>query len=237
MKSIRRTKPIILAIFLTLALGLLISTLQVNAQPPVSNPACAICGAPCTDYDITTNTCRSITHKSFCKYYVSDNPGSAPDGRPRVDFSFTRPIQSGFQVGILGSLTGGLLVKGKSGEALWGEGALLGFGLGSSIALFNSINKRPVVANIALAVVAGAATGAGGAMAQKALTEPTVPAKPDNTVKYAVIAAVAEVALVTTISLTKKTKGGYSYKTNKNKFLSKMSINFYGSRIGLIVKI
>jgi len=235
MKNIYCTKTFAQGIFLNMIVMFLLSSIQVKAQytvPPASKPVCAYCGTP-LPYG---------QHETYCKYYVSGSSGSTNNSSNinPVDFSFTNPISSGFQVGTLGALAGGLLVKGKTGEELWLEGAAFGFGIGSTLALFNSLNKRSVVANMALAVISGSANGFAAAKLEKAFTEPTVPtepAKPDNTVKYVVIAAVAETALVTTISLVKKPKGGYSYWMNKHNFLSKMNVNFYGNRVGLLVKL
>lgn len=233
MKNIFCSKSFDPALFLYTVIVFVLTTLQVNAQiPPVPPPVCAYC-------DIPLNAAtKGSDHKPWCPYYVAPSTDNGTSSRSR-GITFTKPIQSGVQGAILSSLAGGLLVKGKSGEELWLEGAAFGYGIFSSISLLSTLNKRSLGENIALAVIAGSANGYAEATLKMAFTEPTAPVKPDNTIKSVVTVAIIEtvVVAVATISLTKKTKGGYSYKMNKNNFLSKMNVNFYGNRIGLMVKL
>lgn len=229
MKNILCAKTFVKTLFLNMIVFLFLA-FEVNAQQDDHNCTCATCGKKCSEIRISG-------HVPGRNCGITGTSSSGSNFNP-VDLSFTNPIRSGFQGATLLGL-GGFLVKGETGEELWLEGAAIGFGVGSSIALFNSLNKRSLVENIALAVIAGGVSGAGVAMSEKALSKPTVPVKPDNTVKYAVIGAVAEVALVTAaISLKKDDKyRDISYRMNSNKFLSKMNINFYGNRVGLLVNL
>lgn len=222
-------KTIVKTLFLTMIVMFLFISPELRAQQNDYNCTCATCGKSCSEI-------RNSGHRPGYSCYNEGNSSSGSSINP-VDFSFTNPISSGVQVGLLSSIAGGLLVKGKSGEELWLEGAAFGFGIGSSIALFNTLNKRSLVANMALAAVSGAANGLAAAKLEKAFAEPTEPPKPDNTVKYVLIGAAAETALVTTISLAKKPKGGYSYRMNKHNFLSKMNVNLYGNRLELLVNL
>ncbi|MDD3876494.1 MAG: hypothetical protein PHT69_07715 [Bacteroidales bacterium] len=202
-------------------------TFDTKAQPDDFNCTCATCGKSCSE----------ISRSGHVRGMSCDNSGSSSSSSNAVDFSFTNPIISGFQLGVISGLAGGLLVHSKTGKELWLEGAALGFGVGSMIALFNSMNKRSLAANIGLGLLSGSVNGYAAGELEKAFTEPTAPVIPDNTVKYIVIGALAETALVTTISLIRPTKGGYSQRINNNNFLEKMNVNFYGNRIGLSLKL
>jgi hypothetical protein len=205
-------------------------SVNVSAQNPVGMNSFFCCEGH--------NPCLHFTSQSDLDYHNCHTHGIGCSSNPSPNSNNTIKSPVGF--GIIGALPAALvggLFKGKDGKNMWAPAALGAYGFFSSLDLLATSKKRSKGANIAIAIIGGAATGAAIGMAEKSNNTATSP-KPDNTLKDAGIGA--GVMLLPAALMGGKNKGHKSSSFNRSRkpdFLSKMSFGLTGNGIGIVVRL
>jgi hypothetical protein len=186
--------------------------------------------APCN----SDAECDRLLKEHNCKAH-NINCGGTPNPSPSNN-TIKSPVGNGILFALLPAGVG-YLFKGKDGKSMWAPVALGAYGVYSSFYSLATSKERSKGANIAIAIIGGATTGASVGMFEKSNSTTTSP-KPDNKWKYVAIGAVVmSIPPVLMGGKNKEKKSSSFNRVGKPDFLSKMSFGFTGNGIGIVVRL